>query len=290
VTPRRDKRESKRRWELTAADRERLSEPTVPIGVRGVARALLSKPALISGTVRNAVRGATQGLRDDPELGWYLASRRLQQRVPDAATGVQWHGAENFVEVLDPYLGSSTRALEVGCGAGRVSRLVAPRVRELVCSDVSKPMLEEAAENLAGFDNVRLVLANGRDLEAIDQAPFDVILAHNVLVTFDPDPAVSMLDSMRRVLRPGGVCVVSFLTIDDEEWARWQIEQIRSAGPSGHFGAAHPRAYASCQVDAMVKLAGFDLVEGRHGDPATDTGRPHYHAVGKVPDGPAGHS
>jgi hypothetical protein len=87
---------------------------------------------------------------------------------------------------------------------------------------------------------------------------------------------------MARLLRPGGICAVSFLTIDEEAWAQEALEGIRQIGPDGHFGATHARPYVSAQADAMVRLAGFELLVNRHGDPARDTGQPHYNVVGRL--------
>jgi SAM-dependent methyltransferase len=272
------------RWELTRAERDEI-RGTGRFRVGDLFRALLSRPSLIPSALRTGARGARQGIREDPELGWYLYTRRLQRHFPDAATGAGWYGEQGFMAALDPYLDPAARVLDVGCGAGRLLRLVAPKVGEAVGCDLSRPMLDEAAKNLADLENVTLLHAGLGELE--DQAPFDVTFAHDVLVNIDPDPSLAMLDLMRRRLREGGVCVASFFTVDEDSWARAHMEMIRTSGHAGHFGVGHPRPYVSSQVDAMMRMAGFELVQAKYGEEGPDQSRPHYIVVGKVPAAPA---
>lgn len=256
-----------------------------PIGIAELGAALLTKPRLILRLLRAAARGASQGVRSDDELIWLISARRVTREIPDAATGVAWHGEEDFVAALEPHLTKSTRAVEVGAGAGRVSRLVAPCVSELICADVSRTMLEEAKENLAGTSNVSFSLTRGLTLDGLPRDSFDLVYAHDVLVTFDPDPALAMLDAMRGLLRPEGICVVSFFTADRPAWARDQLERVRRAATAGHFGSTHPRTYVAAQVDALMGFAGFEVVDRRYGESADDAQRAHYILTGRAAAG-----
>jgi SAM-dependent methyltransferase len=274
------------RWELTRAERDEISGAG-GFGILDLLRALLARPRLIPRALRLAASGARQGIREDPELGWFLYTRRLKRLAPEAATGAGWYGEKGFMAALEPYLGPSARALEVGCGAGRMLRLVAPKVGEAVGCDVSQPMLDEAAKNLAGVENVTLLRADLGELQKRGLAPFDVVFAHDVFVNIDSDPAVAMLDRMREILRPGGACVASFLTVDEDSWARDHMEANRGLGQMTHLGVGHPRLYVSAQVDAMMRMAGFDLVEAKYGEEGPDRSRPHYIVVGRKPAAPA---
>src|SRR5690606_17916463 len=108
-----------------------------------------------------------QGLRDDPSLVWHLSGERLRQAAPGAATGALWYGDEEFVSVMDPLLHERAEVLEIGAGAGRVSRLVAPKVRRLVCTDLAETLLREAEANLAGHDNVEFVQVEGGAVDRV---------------------------------------------------------------------------------------------------------------------------
>jgi ubiquinone/menaquinone biosynthesis C-methylase UbiE len=100
-------------------------------------------------------------------------------------------------------LRSSDRVLELACGAGGARLAAAPRVAEVVLSDVVPEMTSIAAARAAaaGLDNVTV---RALDLEAIDEpdAAFDVALCREGLMLV-PDPAQATRE-LARVLRPGG--------------------------------------------------------------------------------------
>jgi len=104
-----------------------------------------------------------------------------------------------LVEPLDP----ASRALDLACGPGRVSRDLAPRCGEVVGLDASAAMLERARERAvaSGLGNTSFVEAVAATLPFPD-ASFDLVILANVLF-YVADP-VDVLREVARVLRPGG--------------------------------------------------------------------------------------
>ncbi|MCB1019795.1 MAG: methyltransferase domain-containing protein [Bryobacterales bacterium] len=98
------------------------------------------------------------------------------------------------------------RALEIGCGAGRMTAALADVFGEVHGLDVSPVMLERAAELTAGRQNVRLHLGDGATLPPMDGAAFDFILSY---IVFQHIPEKRIVTSYIRQaaerLRPGGV-------------------------------------------------------------------------------------
>lgn len=96
------------------------------------------------------------------------------------------------------------RVLEVAAGTGRVTRQLAGRGHEVVATDLNGPMLEEARHHVEG--NVTWQVADAQALPFPD-ASFDVVACAFGLM-FVPDKPLALRE-FRRVLRPGGVIVLS---------------------------------------------------------------------------------
>src|SRR5262245_18102598 len=65
--------------------------------------------------------------------------------------------------------------LEIGCGIGRVGRLVVPLCRKWIGCDVASNMLSLAAERLKDLPGVELKEISGYDLRGLADASMDVV-------------------------------------------------------------------------------------------------------------------
>jgi SAM-dependent methyltransferase len=96
-------------------------------------------------------------------------------------------------------------ALEIGCGLGRLTRVLAARSREVLALDVSDEMLARARQHNPHLTNVRWILGDGVSLAKIPAASVDACVSVVVLQHI-PDPEVTLgyVREVGRVLRPGG--------------------------------------------------------------------------------------
>src|SRR3989440_12121665 len=67
--------------------------------------------------------------------------------------------------------------LEIGCGIGRVGKLVAPLCRKWIGCDVASNMLALAAKRLRGLHNVELKEISGYDLKGVPMLPWTLFIA-----------------------------------------------------------------------------------------------------------------
>ena len=270
-----------KRWSLTETEKAEVEERNAePFRLAEVARALARHPRLVLRAARIGGHEALAGLKDDPELVWFLRTARMRAVAPDAGRGAEHGGVDVFMATLDGLIGPSTKAVEIGVGGGRVARLVAPRVHELVCLDVSRHALLEARETLLAMPNVRLVQNEGFTLGALPDETFDVVYSHDVLLTLELLPVLSLLDEGHRILRSGGVFVASFFTIDRPEWAAEALHRARACARGGPQGASPERPYAECQLRAMYEAVGLEVVAEQYGSPRVAE-QVHFVLVGK---------
>lgn len=163
---------------------------------------------------------------------------RLAERAGDTAsffdvaaagwdkTRAELYGDTFGHDALLSLLPSDWTVADFGCGTGSLAADLAPIVKQVVGIDNSPAMLEAAAQQTRGFDNVLLKQGQLTDVPLKD-ASCDAVLCVLVL-TYLEDPA-AVLAEMRRVLRPGGRAVVVDLMRHDRDDFRRSLGQ-RSMG------------------------------------------------------------
>lgn len=112
--------------------------------------------------------------------------------------------------LADAEVGPAQRVLDIGCGNGIVTRMIAERVGpsgEVVGLDRNGDVLEFARKAIADAElaNIRFVEGDLNDLPT-DIGKFDVIVGRRVLM-YQPD-ATATLRHLRDALKPGGRIVL----------------------------------------------------------------------------------
>jgi SAM-dependent methyltransferase len=124
-----------------------------------------------------------------------------------AATGEQnireliLNDMENICQGTDP---AAMRIVEIGCGAGRMSKALANVFGEVHAVDISAEMIGIAKARLADVPNVFFHHNNGVDLRDLPSQQFDFALS---FIVFQHIPSKQVIESyvaeVRRVLKPG---------------------------------------------------------------------------------------
>lgn len=99
------------------------------------------------------------------------------------------------------------RALDYGCGVGRLSRALAAMFDEVLGVDFSETMLAEARRANAAIANLRFVRNDGRSLEGVADGSVDFVYSVIALQHVPAAEQLAVLSEFARVLRPGGVAV-----------------------------------------------------------------------------------
>jgi cyclopropane fatty-acyl-phospholipid synthase-like methyltransferase len=119
---------------------------------------------------------------------------------------------ENICQGRDP---KNMRVLEIGCGAGRVTRALAQFFGEVYAVDISPEMVSQARQAVADFPNAHISCNNGRDLTVLQQPWWQRLVGAGKLefdfafscMVFQHVPSrkviASYLRSVHNILRPG---------------------------------------------------------------------------------------
>ncbi|HEY3443723.1 MAG TPA: class I SAM-dependent methyltransferase [Paludibaculum sp.] len=98
------------------------------------------------------------------------------------------------------------RVLEIGCGAGRVTRALARLFGEVHAVDVSGEMIAQATEALRSRPNATVYQNNGMDLSIVPVRDFDFAFS---TIVFQHIPSreviVNYVREVSRLLRPGAL-------------------------------------------------------------------------------------
>ncbi len=104
--------------------------------------------------------------------------------------------------------------LELGCGAGRMTRSFSQRFSRVHAFDISTEMLGHAKALLPEASNVDWILGNGSALSGLDDETVDFAFSYIVLQHMpEPSFALRYIREMLRVLKPEGMVLFQFNSV-----------------------------------------------------------------------------
>jgi ubiquinone/menaquinone biosynthesis C-methylase UbiE len=104
--------------------------------------------------------------------------------------------------------------LELGCGAGRMTRSFAQRFSRVYAFDISPEMLRHARALFPNASNVDWTLGNGSDLSGVGTESVDFVFSYIVLQHMPaPEFALLYVREMLRVVKVGGTFLFQFNSV-----------------------------------------------------------------------------
>jgi SAM-dependent methyltransferase len=98
------------------------------------------------------------------------------------------------------------RALEIGCGPGRLMKPLSRHFGEINGVDVSDEMIRLARERLRGIPHAHVHATNGASLALFSDESFDFVYSYAVFQHIPSrDVVLEYMREIRRVLKPGGL-------------------------------------------------------------------------------------
>jgi ubiquinone/menaquinone biosynthesis C-methylase UbiE len=178
-----------------------------------------------------------------------------------------------LVELVKP--GADWSALDIATGAGHTALAFAPHVREVIASDLTPEMLDEAAKLAAskGLANMTTAAADAERLPFPD-ARFDLVTCRIAPHHFPDIPA--FLNESRRVLKPGGTfALVDNVSPDEATTPGFPAAELASAAAAYNAfekkrDPSHGRALTTSEWVRGIAAAGLELVHAEHAPKAMD--------------------
>ena len=102
---------------------------------------------------------------------------------------------------------SRARALDFGCGVGRLTQALGEHFERVVGVDIAESMVRRAAELNRHGERVRYLVNTTDRLPALESGSFDFVYSSITLQHIPPDAAREYVGELVRVLAPGGTAV-----------------------------------------------------------------------------------
>jgi SAM-dependent methyltransferase len=188
-----------------------------------------------------------------------------------------------------------TRALDFGCGAGRLTHALASHFEYAVGVDIAPSMIDKARELHAGRPGLEFRVNASDRLESIESGSIDLVYTRLVLQHMPPRYQRAYLGEFVRVLRAGGVAVFQLPgeharpVVPARSGLKGLLPQpvislIRAVKDLRNFPRMELHGLARAEVEQLMAALGapvVDVVDDRaHG---ADTPGYRYCAVKTVP-------
>jgi SAM-dependent methyltransferase len=155
--------------------------------------------------------------RKEPYFAVLTSPEFTRSQLNDEGKARFFESGERYVELvlkhvretLDPSF-RPTRALDFGCGVGRLSLPIARRCESVVGIDVSDSMVEHARTNAAAFGITNATFVKGDDQLSALSGTFDFLNSLIVFQHIPPARGEAILQKMLGLLRDGGVGALQF--------------------------------------------------------------------------------
>ena len=187
----------------------------------------------------------------DKEVHWSRFAGDFEERNTYVA------GKKNIDKIrrMLSTLALSGRVLELGCGNGTYTRIIAETAETVLATDLSDDIVAAASDRLKDLTNVQVERQDAFALSYPDTT-FDAVVMVNLLHVI-PDPENVVAES-RRVLTPDGqLVIVSFTTDGMQPLAKLGLiyRYVRSYGKPPKAA----RRLTVAGTRAMVGAAGFSV-------------------------------
>lgn len=133
-----------------------------------------------------------------------------------------------------------TNVVELACGHGRHSEIVAPQAGKLILFDVFESNLDYCRKRLAKFENIEYRLGNGFDFRPLMDSSASAIFCYDAMVHFSMDIVLGYLRDAARILTPGGMAL---------------FHHSNFAGPGATHYGQNPHARNVMDYDLFLDVA-----------------------------------
>lgn len=156
-------------------------------------------------------------------------------------------------KICKAYLNADMKVLEIACGTGQFSALIAKDVKTLAATDFSPKMVKRAGKRVKAH-NINFAVQDATAL-SYENETFDAVFIANALHIM-PDPT-SALSEIHRVLKQDGILIAPTFVYDDED-KRGKVNLAEKVG----FKTFHK--WKSVEYQSFVNEQGYEIINAEN--------------------------
>ena len=156
------------------------------------------------------------------------------------------------------FLHHDDHLLELGCGTGGTALKLAPSVAKVTATDISGAMIAIAEGKLDAQTARKVTFLQAPALQPLADAPFDAVVAFNLLHLLDDLPAA--ITHLHQLVKPGGYVITkSGCLAEMNMLLPYVIKVMQFLGK-----APSVNSFTTATLEATFRDAGFELIETGH--------------------------
>lgn len=188
--------------------------------------------------------------------------RHLGDEWNDDGTSDRQRDELFFHLFAERFLTKDSVVMEVGCGGGKWTTRLAPRVKKVHVLDVADEMLRRTSERCQkeGIKNVEFIHGNGTDFAPIPDESIDFFFSYDVFVHIALEDTYPYAMEMSRVLKPGGKGTVHHaINSSPDGWDRIEQNNFWYRGGRNTLGQYY--YYTPASLRELYQRVGMRVLE-----------------------------
>lgn len=166
---------------------------------------------------------------DHEEKPWdhtFLSGIRLEQNGgnPNDAVVAAW-GSPQWDKYIVPHVRDGMTVCEIGPGLGRWTKYLLDKAGKLYLADYSKVVCDYWRKKADA--RIEVIQSLNTRLPQIPDQSVDLFMSFDVFVHMDIEIVYGYLEEAARVLKPSGVVLIDYLSLDDPRTAKWFIQELK---------------------------------------------------------------